>query len=520
MPHQARHKQQDTTAEHASDTTVQRDSNVPMSFHGPLPQARPDAARGRNDSFGDAMLASLGDTEEQQVGAGDEDLDQANGTSDDTATAKAEPAASPVDNSRLNLLTAKSNTLYTDRGGSLRQSGKLPRFSLVSTGGSRRQGQRQYTEVTADDGKAGWVRTRNITAGKQAADSGWKMTRKNAHTVTFGQFAKKAGPVLPAGEGVRALQNLTFGRYRYSEVATSDDKQHWLKTSHLQKLDPAKAENEGTIDAAKLAALVKAVGGNETDQTRLDTIQMVLNDSYRMGMTNHNQVAYVLATVRHEADMGKDTLEKSNPMKKRKNGTWYVPKGNHLSKVKLKNGKKVNRAESAATYDALVEQYWDRAYKRKKGSWTQNTETGDGAKYRGRGYAHLTWKSNYRKMSALLNAQGFSYTVGNKTYGGPGNEPIDLVTHYEHASDNQELAARVMTLGMREGFFTGKKLDDYITKKKTHFTSARKIINGTDKAKTIAGYATTYSKALKPLWADVFKKDPKAKGADTSAAAK
>uniref|UniRef100_A0AC34G9W9 Uncharacterized protein n=1 Tax=Panagrolaimus sp. ES5 TaxID=591445 RepID=A0AC34G9W9_9BILA len=49
---------------------------------------------------------------------------------------------------------------------------------------------------------------------------------------------------------------------------------------------------------------------------------------------------------------------------------------------------------------------------------------------------------------------------------------------------------------MQEGWFTGKKLSDYITLQKSDFRNARRIVNLMDKADLIAGYARDYDKLL------------------------
>ena len=57
-------------------------------------------------------------------------------------------------------------------------------------------------------------------------------------------------------------------------------------------------------------------------------------------------------------------------------------------------------------------------------------------------------------------------------------------------------AVVIMFDGMAEGWFTGKKLSDYIHGKTCDYVNARRIINGTDKASTLAGYATKFEAAL------------------------
>ena len=96
--------------------------------------------------------------------------------------------------------------------------------------------------------------------------------------------------------------------------------------------------------------------------------------------------------------------------------------------------------------------------------------------YYGRGYVQLTWLTNYKR-------------AGDKIC-------VDLVNHPELAL-NPTYAAQIMIAGMREGWFTGKKLSDYIKAGKVDYVGARRIINGTDKAQLIAGYARQFESALK-----------------------
>lgn len=93
----------------------------------------------------------------------------------------------------------------------------------------------------------------------------------------------------------------------------------------------------------------------------------------------------------------------------------------------------------------------------------------------GMGYVQLTWKANYEKAS--------------------GKVGVDLVANPQLALD-PKYAAPILVIGMKEGWFTGKKLSDYIDLQHSDFTNARRIVNGTDQASLIAGYATTYDKLL------------------------
>jgi hypothetical protein len=50
--------------------------------------------------------------------------------------------------------------------------------------------------------------------------------------------------------------------------------------------------------------------------------------------------------------------------------------------------------------------------------------------------------------------------------------------------------------GMTKGIFTGKKLSDYIADGRRDYVNARRIINGTDRAKEIAAIADDYRDAI------------------------
>lgn len=54
-----------------------------------------------------------------------------------------------------------------------------------------------------------------------------------------------------------------------------------------------------------------------------------------------------------------------------------------------------------------------------------------------------------------------------------------------------------MIVGMTNGLFTGKKLNHYFNPNGVDYKSARKIINGSDKAELIASYAERFERILK-----------------------
>lgn len=98
-----------------------------------------------------------------------------------------------------------------------------------------------------------------------------------------------------------------------------------------------------------------------------------------------------------------------------------------------------------------------------------NVKMGDGFTYRGRGYVMITGLSNYQKF-------------------GIADEPekaLELTT-----------ALQILKKGMAHGMFTGHKLADYDHDGEYNYVEARRIINGLDRAKLIAGYAGEFEDAL------------------------
>jgi putative chitinase len=106
----------------------------------------------------------------------------------------------------------------------------------------------------------------------------------------------------------------------------------------------------------------------------------------------------------------------------------------------------------------------------------------------GRGYVQLTWKANYERADSELELSGSL------------NDNLDLAM-------DPDIAAKIMVKGMQEGWFAGDKTGKRHTLARhlpsnggaagiDQFTSARRIINGIDKAAKIAGEAIKFQAAL------------------------
>lgn len=110
-----------------------------------------------------------------------------------------------------------------------------------------------------------------------------------------------------------------------------------------------------------------------------------------------------------------------------------------------------------------------------------NTKPGDGYLYRGRGYVQCTGRGNYRHVGKQL---------------GEGLEAFpDLMLQ-------PDLAARALVKGLKEGYYTGAKLDQYFPPgakgERDSWVRARAMVNGTDRAEHIADLARKWADKLFP----------------------
>lgn len=139
--------------------------------------------------------------------------------------------------------------------------------------------------------------------------------------------------------------------------------------------------------------------------------------------------------------------------------------------------------ETAQTFQPICER-GKKDYFRRYNGRHGNRQPDDGYLYRGRGYVQLTFKDNYQKASEKLSRLTDHYPQG-----------VDLVNYPEDALKPQ-IAADILLIGMSEGWFTSKKLSDYIGKGKCDYYNARKIINALDRAKEIENAAKKFETIL------------------------
>jgi putative chitinase len=101
----------------------------------------------------------------------------------------------------------------------------------------------------------------------------------------------------------------------------------------------------------------------------------------------------------------------------------------------------------------------------------------------GRGLVQLTWDTNYEWADKAVAEAGLL--------------PRGAILADFSLVMRPDIAAFILVKGMEDGAFTGKSLGDYVGQRGTvaEFTEARRIINGTDRAAMIAGYAVQFQDA-------------------------
>lgn len=161
---------------------------------------------------------------------------------------------------------------------------------------------------------------------------------------------------------------------------------------------------------------------------KLEHEQKIIAECIKQGVTDKKQQAYILASAFHESDRYQTQTE-------------YA---------------------SGAQYEGRSD--------------LGNTQTGDGVKYKGRGYVQLTGRRNYKLYSDKTGK--------------------DLIGNPEIVAQDQDLSRFILVDGMKNGNFTGAKLGDYVGGNRSDYSGARATVNGSDRAALIAGYAREYETRL------------------------
>jgi len=207
------------------------------------------------------------------------------------------------------------------------------------------------------------------------------------------------------------------------------------------------------IDRAKFFPSVRTkIFNGRLKQSQVDGVNIILDSWEKSKFTDLRWLAYMLGTAYHE------TAATMQPIKEYGGYEYF-------ERMYGPEGRRPDTARAMG-----------------------NVNPGDGAKYCGRGFVQLTWQINYKHAARITGA--------------------DLVNNPDLAME-PKIAAEVMFAGMTdariifedfsdtENFtFTGKSLEDYFSDTTEDWINARRIINGTQAAMTIAQTARDFNDAL------------------------
>lgn len=191
--------------------------------------------------------------------------------------------------------------------------------------------------------------------------------------------------------------------------------------------------------------------GGKLSQKQVDGLNDILRASQGCPTTHR---AYMLATAYHETGLNMSPNEES---------LNYTT----AARIRAVWPSRFASETAARPYVRNPKALANKVYNGRMGN---REGTDDGWTYRGRGQVHLTGSSNYGKASIATG--------------------VDLIANPDRALD-RGVSAMCLVAGMSDGWFTGKKLSDY-----TSYTDMRRVVNGTDQAAKIAGYAVKFEAAL------------------------
>jgi len=193
---------------------------------------------------------------------------------------------------------------------------------------------------------------------------------------------------------------------------------------------------------ASVRQRASGVFGTSITQSQVQGVETIIDEGERRG-TPLRQLAYILATAYHESAHTMQAV----------------------------------RETLAKTDDGAIRAL-EAAWKAGKLSWVNTPywrKDADDKSWFGRGLVQITHKANYQKLGMLIG--------------------VDLVKDPSKALE-LSTAVQILFTGMELGSFTGKALADYISDGRADYEGARRIVNGTDKAALIAGYAEAFERAL------------------------
>ena len=227
-----------------------------------------------------------------------------------------------------------------------------------------------------------------------------------------------------------------------SLYASRDDVIEWVKAKVFLPENYGSVRSDWTVSQNVDTSWWDKLDSTETSDKQKVSEKWMYDKITGYWITDKNQIAYILATVKWE----------TNP-----DGTWFIN----------------------------VEENW-----KWKGKEYWNIDPNTNKAYYGRWFVQLTWKRNYEQYTEIIRKGGRDFK-DNEGKIIKWND-INLIEDPDTILRSNELAAFILVHWMKNGTFTGKKLDDYINWDKVDFEWARKIVNWNDRSQEFANNAQTY----------------------------
>lgn len=228
-----------------------------------------------------------------------------------------------------------------------------------------------------------------------------------------------------------------------------------------------------TSKTSKLKGVVSLnfIERNFNNDNKHSLIQLIVNSAYEQGLTLCNQVAYVLATAKGESNFRNNNAEEFAYSKSELQAKWKGKFSDEWIKQNLTF--ESNSRGKLVVVSSDWHKVANRAYANRNGNGDE--KSGDGFRYRGRGFSQITGKGNYERAGIALG--------------------LDLVNNVNLAL-SLENSVRILVHGMKTGLFTPYSLEQYLSLDVEDYVNARRVINGTDKAGDFAKLAEGYERLL------------------------
>jgi hypothetical protein len=236
----------------------------------------------------------------------------------------------------------------------------------------------------------------------------------------------------------------------------SADRHSWAETPPRD--DQASLTDGLTSGIAQETEAIIAIVPRSCRANARWAIPLLLRAARSGGITHLRRIAYVLATAQHASQFGGQLME-------------------------------LGSGDATDGHDRAFDRYEPGT---PQGAALGNTEPGDGARFRGRGFVPVRGRA--------------AYAIWSHRLGLPDEIIADVATPFfvahPAAMAQPGVAAQTIVRGMRDGLFTGVALGSHVNDKRTDYVRARRVIDGMKYARDVAEIAQSFAAAMERIQSD------------------